>query len=115
MSHDSHHHHRKGWSEQTINEHSFTSLSFVMFLQSDFLQERSFYYNYKKDPGAGVHLTYRSTSLREVTVSRHTDPIQQRESGVLVAPAPGTTKKTSMVRYSALIALVRITVLMIFC
>ncbi len=83
-----------------------------MFLQSDFLQKRSFYYNYNKYPGAGVHLTYRSTSLREVTVI-HTDPIQQRESGVLVAPAPGSAKKKSMVRYSALIALVRITVLMI--
>ncbi len=115
MCHDSHSHHRKGWSEQTINEHSFTSFSFPMILQIDFLQKISFYYNYKK-PGAGVHLTDSSTGLRDVTEDQHTNPLQQRESGVLVAPAPGTTKKTkTMVSYSALIALVWITVLMIFC
>ncbi len=52
----------------------------------------------------------RSTGLRDVTVGR------ERESGVLVAPAPGTTKKNKiMVSYSALTELVSLTVLMIFC
>lgn len=54
--------------------------------------------------------------MRDVTQGLHTDPLQQRESGVLVAPAPGTTEiNKSMVSYSALIALVWITVFMIFC
>lgn len=35
----------------------------------------------------------RSTDLRGINVGRHTDPLYQRESGVLVAPAPGNTKK----------------------
>lgn len=105
MSHDLHRCHLKGWSNQTINEKSFTSFSLFMILQTDFIKKSSFYYkNIKKAPGAGVDLTDRSVGLR-VTVGRHTDLsiTEKKLCSVLLAPAPGTTKKKkTMVSNSAL-------------